>query len=83
MSPQDPVSLDILNRVMEALSGVAVSAQVQGNISTSQMKKMSDDLPQLYNLRNVGELIDFLRKYGKKHPIAFSACDLMIYQLNS
>ena len=83
MSYQDarPINLDALNLVANTLNGLAVSAQVQGNISEREMKKMSDDIPQLFNIRDRGSLVVYLKNYAKRHPISFSACELMIHQI--
>lgn len=77
------ISIDVLNRVADALQGVAISAQTQGNISTSQMRKMSDDIALLYNVQDKGSLITYLKQFGKKHPVSFAACEMLIYQINS
>lgn len=77
------VSIEILNPIANALEGVAISAQTQGNISTSQMRKMSDDIAQLYNVQDNGSLITFLKQFGKRHPVSFAACEMFIHQLNS
>jgi hypothetical protein len=77
------VSLDTLNHIADALQGVAISAQTQGNISTSAMRKMSDDIPQLYNIQDKGSLITYLRQFGKRHPVSFAICESLIYQISS
>jgi hypothetical protein len=77
------VPIETLNAIMDALMGLSASARDQGNISAHECRRMQDDLPQLYNVQDKGQLILFLRKLGKRWPIYYAVCEQFIYQINS
>lgn len=75
--------LDKQNLAVNTLTNVMNHATRLGNISQSECRKMSDGLIPLMNTRDKESLMLALRNYGKQFPISFTACEGLIYQINS